>query len=45
MNGSITPTFIEEATILIKGLKIIKICFGTKPVKVADFKVRPLKPD
>lgn len=42
MHGCITPTFIEESTILIKGLKIIEICWRTEPVEITNFKIGPL---
>jgi hypothetical protein len=42
MHWCITPTFVKESTILIESLKIVKICLGTEPVEVTDFKIGPL---
>jgi hypothetical protein len=42
MYRCITPTFVEESTILIEGLKIVEICLRTEPVEVTNFKIGPL---
>jgi hypothetical protein len=42
MHRCITPTFVEESTILIEGLKIVEICLRTEPVQVTNFKIGPL---
>jgi len=42
MHRCITPTFVEESTILIEGLKIVEICLRTEPVEVTNFKIGPL---
>ncbi len=43
VNGCIAPTLIKESSILIKCVKVVEIRRGPKPIKVADFKVGPLK--
>lgn len=42
MDWSITPSFVEETTILIETLEKVDIWLGSKPVKITDFKVGPL---
>lgn len=42
VDGSITPAFVEEAAVLVEGLKKVQVCLGSKPVQVANFKVGPL---
>lgn len=42
MNWCITPTFVEESSILIELLEEIRVGFGSKPVEVTNLKVRPL---
>jgi hypothetical protein len=42
MDGSITPSFIEEAAILVERFEPIQICFRSEPFKVADLEIRPL---
>ena len=43
VNGSITPTLIEETAVLVKLFKVIDVCGATEPVEVADFEVGPLR--
>lgn len=42
VDGSISPSFVEESTLLIQMLKVIEICLGSEPVEIADFEVGPL---
>lgn len=42
MNRSVTPSFVEEAPVLIEGFEEIKVGLGAEPVKVADLEVGPL---
>lgn len=38
----ITPSLIEETTVLVEGLEVVDVGLGTKPVKVTDLEVGPL---
>lgn len=42
MDGGISPSLVEEPTILVESLKIIRVCLRSEPVKVTDLEVRPL---
>ncbi len=42
VDGGITPSLVEEATVLVEGLEKVEVGFGPEPVEVADFKVGPL---
>lgn len=42
MNWSITPTLVEESTILVKRLEVVYVGLGAEPVEVTNFKVGPL---
>ena len=42
MYWSIAPAFVEEPTILVKRLKVIKVCLGAEPIEVTNFEIRPL---
>lgn len=43
VHGSIAPTLVEEAAILVKGLEKVNVRLAAKPVKVTNFKVGPLE--
>lgn len=43
VDGSIAPSLVEKATILVQRLEEIDVCLGAQPVKVADLEVGPLK--
>lgn len=42
VDGSITPSLVEETTILIEGIKEIKVGLASEPVQVTNLKVGPL---
>lgn len=42
VNGRITPTFVEEPSVLIKLVEEVEIGIGSQPVKVADLEIGPL---
>jgi hypothetical protein len=43
VDWSIAPTLIKESSVLIKGIEVVEICLRPEPVKVANFKVGPLR--
>lgn len=43
VHGSIAPSFVEEATLLIQMLEVIHIFLRPQPIEVAHFEVGPLK--
>ncbi len=43
VDGSISPSFVEETSILVQRLEIIEVGLGSKPVEVADFEIGPLQ--
>lgn len=43
MHWRIAPSLIKEATVTIKGIKIVKISIGPQPVQASDLEVRPLQ--
>jgi hypothetical protein len=42
VDGSVAPSFVEEAAILIKMLKVFDVSVGSQPVQIADFEIGPL---
>lgn len=40
--GCITPSFVEETALAVKGFEIVKVLLRPEPVQASDFKVRPL---
>lgn len=38
----VTPTFIEEATILVERIEEVEVCLRPKPIKITDFEIGPL---
>jgi hypothetical protein len=42
MYRSITPTLVEESTILVERLEKVEVGFRSEPIKVTDFEIRPL---
>ena len=42
VDGGITPTFVEETTVLVKGLEEIDVGLATEPLQTADLEVGPL---
>ena len=42
MNGSITPAFIEEATVFIQRLEKVDIGLTAKPVEISNLEIAPL---
>lgn len=38
----ITPSFVEKATVFVKGFEKIEVGLRSKPIEVTDFKVGPL---
>jgi hypothetical protein len=43
VDRGITPTLVEETTVLIEALEVVHIWLRAKPIEVADFEVGPLK--
>jgi hypothetical protein len=43
MDRRITPTFVEESTILVQLFEEVCVRFRPEPLKVADFEVGPLR--
>ena len=43
MDGCITPSLIEEATILVQGGEVVNVGLGPQPLQAADLKVGPLR--
>jgi hypothetical protein len=43
VNRSITPSFIEEATVMIQRIEIIDVFRRPQPLKATDFEIGPLK--
>jgi len=43
VDGGVTPTLVEKATILVEGLEEVGVGLGAKPVQVTDFEVGPLR--
>jgi hypothetical protein len=42
VNGSITPSLVEEAPVFIERSEVIDIRIGPQPLQASDFKVGPL---
>lgn len=42
MDWSVTPSLVEESSVLIQRLEEVSVCLRSEPVEVTDFKVRPL---
>jgi hypothetical protein len=42
VDGSVTPTLVEETAILVEGLEVVEVGGAAEPVEVADFEVGPL---
>lgn len=40
--GSITPSLIEEAAILVEPVEVIRVGLGSKPIEIPNFEVGPL---
>ena len=38
----ISPSFVEETALAVKGVEIVKVLLGPEPVQTSDLKVRPL---
>jgi len=38
----ITPSFIKESAVLVKGFKEISVGLRPEPIEIANFEVRPL---
>lgn len=43
VDRSITPSLVEETTVLVEGLKEVNVGLGSQPVQVADLEVGPLE--
>lgn len=43
VNRCITPSLVEETTILVKRLEVVDVLLGSEPVKVTNLEVRPLR--
>jgi hypothetical protein len=43
MYGSITPTLVEESTILVERFEVVEVGFRSEPIEVTDFEVGPLR--
>ena len=41
VHGSITPSFVEEPTTLIKPIKVVHVLFRSPPSQITNFKVTP----
>lgn len=41
MHRSITPSLVEESSVLIQGVEVVRVCLASEPVEVADLEVRP----
>lgn len=39
VNGSVTPTLVEETAIVIQGIEVLEVSVRTQPVQIADLKV------
>lgn len=42
VHGGVTPALVEETALLVKGLEVVEVRLGPKPVQVANLKVGPL---
>jgi len=42
VDGSVTPTLVEETAVLVKSFKVVNVGRAAQPVEVSDFKVGPL---
>lgn len=42
MDGSVSPTLVEKATVMVEGFEEIKIGLGAQPVEVSDLEIGPL---
>jgi hypothetical protein len=43
MDGCITPSLVEETTVLIEGLKEVEVGLASKPLKTTNLEVGPLE--
>jgi len=41
VDGSVTPSFVEETAVLVKGFEVVDVRLGSEPVEVTNFEVRP----
>jgi len=39
VDGSITPAFVEESTILIQRIEVVGVRLTAKPIKVSNFEI------
>jgi hypothetical protein len=42
VDGSITPTFVEESSIPVERLEVVDVCLRSQPIEIANFEVGPL---
>ena len=41
VHRSITPSLVEESSVLIQGVEVVGVCLASEPVEIADLEVRP----